>query len=62
MTSAVMARKIVAKERNHLVEKHEAVAHTEIEAIRDAGRGFENRDLREATLSSISKTARSGRA
>lgn len=38
MTSAVMAGKIVARERNNLVEKHEAMAHTEIEAIRAARR------------------------
>jgi len=41
---------IVAAQRNQVVESHDAVAHAEIEAIRAAGRAFENGELRGATL------------
>jgi tRNA(adenine34) deaminase len=46
----VMAGVIVAAERNHVAQHHDAVAHAEIEAIRKAGRQFENGELRGATL------------
>ena len=46
----VMAGKILSAERNHVAEKRDALAHAEIEAIRAAGRGFENGELRRATL------------
>ena len=46
----VMDGKIVASERNHVADHHDAVAHAEIEAIRTAGRQFENGELRGATL------------
>jgi tRNA(adenine34) deaminase len=46
----VMGGKIIAAESNHVAEKHDAVAHAEIEAMRSAGRGFENGELRGATL------------
>ena len=46
----VMDGTIVAKQRNHVAENHDAVAHAEIEAMREAGRGFENGELRGATL------------
>ncbi|MDB5620611.1 nucleoside deaminase [Tardiphaga sp.] len=46
----VMEGKIVAAERNHVARHHDAVAHAEIEAIRKAGRTFDNGELRGATL------------
>jgi tRNA(adenine34) deaminase len=46
----VMDRRIIAAQRNHVAEKHDAVAHAEIEAIRTAGRHFDNGELRGATL------------
>ena len=46
----VMDGKMVASERNHVADHHDAVAHAEIEAIRTAGRQFENGELRGATL------------
>lgn len=46
----VMDVGIIAAQRNHVAEKHDAVAHAEIEAIRTAGRNFDNGELRGATL------------
>lgn len=46
----VMDGKVLAVSRNHVADKHDAVAHAEIEAIRAAGRGFDNGELRGATL------------
>lgn len=46
----VMDGRIISAERNHVAAHHDAVAHTEIEAIRKAGRQFENGELRGATL------------
>jgi tRNA(adenine34) deaminase len=46
----VMNGSIIAAERNHVAEHHDAVAHAEIEAIRKAGQQFENGELRGATL------------
>jgi tRNA(adenine34) deaminase len=46
----VMADKIIAAERNRVAHHHDAVAHAEIEAIRKAGREFQNGELRGATL------------
>jgi tRNA(adenine34) deaminase len=46
----VMNGRIIAAERNHVAEDHDAVAHAEIEAIRQAGRPFNNGELRGATL------------
>jgi tRNA(adenine34) deaminase len=46
----VMDGKVIAAERNHVAEHHDAVAHAEIEAIRQAGRAFDNGELRGATL------------
>jgi tRNA(adenine34) deaminase len=46
----VMDDRIIAAERNHVAAHHDAVAHAEIEAIRKAGRQFENGELRGATL------------
>lgn len=40
----------VAVERNHVEEHQDATAHAEMEAIRAAGRGRENGELRGATL------------
>ena len=41
---------VIARERNHVDEHHDATAHAEMEAIRAAGRGFENGELRGAVL------------
>lgn len=46
----VMDGKIIAAERNRVAERQDATAHAEIEAIRAAGKGFENGELRGATL------------
>ncbi len=46
----VMDGRVIAAERNHVAEHHDAVAHAEIEAIRKARRQFENGELRGATL------------
>jgi tRNA(adenine34) deaminase len=46
----VTAGRIIAAERNHVADKHDAVAHAEIEAIRAAGRAFDNGELRGAVL------------
>jgi tRNA(adenine34) deaminase len=46
----VMDGRIIAAERHHVDDHHDAVAHAEIEAIRQAGRQFENGQLRGATL------------
>jgi tRNA(adenine34) deaminase len=41
---------ILAARRNQVAEHRDAVAHAEIEAIRAARSGFENGELRGATL------------
>jgi tRNA(adenine34) deaminase len=41
---------ILAAERNRVAEHHDATAHAEIMAIRRAGAGFENGELRGAVL------------
>ena len=41
---------VIARERNHVAEHRDATAHAEMEAIRAAGRGFEDGELRGATL------------
>ena len=46
----VMDGRIVGSQRNHVAEKHDVTAHAEIEAMRDAGQGFENGEIRGATL------------
>ena len=46
----VLNGEIVASERNHVAEHRDATAHAEIEAIRAAGRSFENGELRTAVL------------
>ncbi|WP_083839024.1 nucleoside deaminase [Bradyrhizobium sp. STM 3809] len=46
----VLGSEIIAAERNHVAQKHDATAHAEIEAIRAAGRGFDDGELRGATL------------
>ena len=46
----VLDGRIVAAQRNHVAENHDAVAHAEIEAIRTAGRTLKNSELRGATL------------
>lgn len=40
----VMGGKIIAARRNMVSEHHDALAHAEVEAIRAAGRSFENGD------------------
>jgi tRNA(adenine34) deaminase len=42
--------KVLSGRRNRVAERHDATAHAEIEAIRAAGTGFENGELRHATL------------
>jgi len=46
----VLHGKVLAASRNQVAEHHDAVAHAEIEAIRAAGAGFENGEIRGATL------------
>lgn len=46
----VMDGKVIATQRNHVAEKHDAIAHAEIEAIREAGHAFDNGEIRGATL------------
>ena len=46
----VLDGRVLAAERNHVAEHHDAVAHAEIEAIRAAGAAFENGEIRGATL------------
>jgi tRNA(adenine34) deaminase len=46
----VLDGRIVATERNHVAEKHDSTAHAEIEAIRAAGRSFNDGELRGAVL------------
>lgn len=46
----VLDGKVLAASRNQVAEHHDAVAHAEIEAIRAAGAGFENGEIRGATL------------
>lgn len=46
----VLDGRIIAAERNHVAENHDAIAHAEIEAIRRAGHTFENGEIRGATL------------
>ncbi|UFZ05076.1 deaminase [Bradyrhizobium ontarionense] len=37
----VLGSDIIAADRNHVADKHDATAHAEIEAVRTAGRGFD---------------------
>ena len=46
----VLDGRIIAVERNHVDEHDDATAHAELEAIRAAGKGRENGELRGATL------------
>ena len=46
----VLDGRVLAASRNQVAEHHDAVAHAEIEAIRAAGAGFENGEIRGATL------------
>lgn len=46
----VLDGKIIAATRNRVAGDHDATAHAEILAIREAGRSFENGELRGATL------------
>lgn len=46
----VLDGEIIARERNHVTQHHDAVAHAEIEAIRAAGRAFANGEIRGAIL------------
>jgi tRNA(adenine34) deaminase len=41
---------VIAAERNHVADRHDATAHAEITAMRVAGQAFENGELRDATL------------
>ena len=46
----VLDGEVIAVERNHVEENHDATAHAEMEALRAAGARFENGELRGATL------------
>lgn len=46
----VLNGKVIAAERNQVKETHDATAHAEMLAIRHAGGGFENGELRGAIL------------
>lgn len=46
----VLDGEVIAAERNHVDEHQDATAHAEMEAIRAAGRGRENGELRGAVL------------
>ena len=46
----VLDGKVIAAEANHVAEHRDATAHAEMEAIRAAGTGFDNGELRGATL------------
>ena len=46
----VLQGQVIAAERNHVQERCDATAHAEIEAIRAAGRGRDNGELRGAVL------------
>ncbi|WP_431202970.1 nucleoside deaminase [Bradyrhizobium betae] len=46
----VLDGRLLAASCNKVAEHHDAVAHAEIEAIRAAGAGFENGEIRGATL------------
>ena len=46
----VLDGRIIAAEANHVAEHRDATAHAEIEAMRAAGRGFEDGELRGAVL------------
>lgn len=46
----VLDGEIVARQRNHVEEHCDATAHAEIEALREAGRGRANGEIRGATL------------
>lgn len=46
----VLDGQIIARERNHVADKCDVTAHAEIEAVRAAGRGRKNGELRGATL------------
>lgn len=46
----VLDGRVIARERNHVADHCDATAHAEIEALRAAGKGRENGELRGATL------------
>ena len=46
----VMDGKVIAAEANRVAENHDPTAHAEIMAIRRGGRGFEDGEMRGATL------------
>ncbi len=46
----VLDGEVIAAERNHVASHEDVTAHAEMEAIRAAGRGRENGELRGATL------------
>jgi tRNA(adenine34) deaminase len=46
----VLDGQIIARERNHVSDKCDVTAHAEIEAVRAAGKGRKNGELRGATL------------
>lgn len=46
----VLDGEVIAAERNHVEDHQDSTAHAEMEAIRAAGRGRENGELRGATL------------
>ncbi len=45
-----MGDRVIAAERNLVAENRDATAHAEMVAIREAGKGFENGELRDAVL------------
>ena len=46
----VLDGEVIARERNHVAQHQDVTAHAEMEAIRAAGRGRENGELRRAVL------------
>jgi tRNA(adenine34) deaminase len=46
----VLDGEVIAAERNHVEEHHDATAHAEMEAIRKAGKGRDGGELRNAVL------------
>lgn len=46
----VLNGQVIAVERNRVAELHDATAHAEMQALRAAGREYENGELRGATL------------
>jgi tRNA(adenine34) deaminase len=46
----VLDGRIIAAERNHVEDRHDATAHAEIEAMRAAGAAFDRGELRGAVL------------